>query len=170
MNIYLKLDKKPKTIRQLLLKLFSAEQPGNSHITAVETYYDKECKHVQCTSPRSRSFDDVLDICKTYFPKTNPKIVFKNLILLNPDFKNGEKTQMYFGNCGTINRIKFYYVTNDTKKVSAYTPFNCTNKLGSRFSWQDLTDMLNIKTPTEYLNYIDKNKKDGKENIKKQEN
>jgi len=47
MKIYLKLDKKPKTVRELLKLLFSSHL-DDRQTHNVATYHDEECTKPQC--------------------------------------------------------------------------------------------------------------------------
>lgn len=159
-KIYLKLDKKPRTIKSLLNSLYSER---NDHsVMATNTYSDKQCTVLQCQSYRQRSFDDIKILVKTYFPKTSPKVILKNLILLDPKTKNGTCTGFVFSNCSTIDRIKINYNYVGSNDRKDYYFKNCNfdiSKYDSEYSWRELFAMLNIHGIQDLIEYSKKHLK-----------
>lgn len=71
-------------------------------IRFVETYYDKNYKNVQCLNDKRRSFEDLLAVSKTYFPKTTQvqlMNVLKDLDIL-----------WYY--CSHVKKIVFHHAGN----------------------------------------------------------
>ncbi len=99
--IYLKLKSKPKRLNTLFRHLFNHCRHG--FFGSVETFRDEDCTILQCNSGRFRSFDDVYDIAKTYFPETTEKKVMKALLKLNLPYE-GEKVKIYIANCHDIKK------------------------------------------------------------------
>lgn len=70
MNIYFNItDEELEKIKNIKDLFFSQKSTQYPFVLFKETYFDKECTKRQCHCAR-RSFYDLLDICKTYFPKT----------------------------------------------------------------------------------------------------
>ena len=103
MKIYFEIDKKPRTVKELLKKGFSTLD-GRFKVT----YKDSKYKKKQCHSAR-RSFDDLLNICKTYFPRTKEQRLAKVLFQLNKEIGLG----CIF--CGTISKLVFHKRGMDLK-------------------------------------------------------
>lgn len=76
---YTKVPRKP-TLYEYLKECFQATSSNGITGKFVETFYDKECTKLQCKIAR-RSFDDLLVISQTLYPKASPasvaKIIFK---------------------------------------------------------------------------------------------
>lgn len=72
-KIYIQTDKRPKTVRELLRKLYSIEIVYNKVKRATSTYSNKECTILQCGPEKNRSFRDVYALCKTYFHNVSEK-------------------------------------------------------------------------------------------------
>ena len=69
LKLYLKDFKRKKTCKEFLIDLIVNYFP--------ETYYDKECKQLQCDRNRRRSITDLIFISKTYYTSlTKSKIMF----------------------------------------------------------------------------------------------
>jgi len=147
MKIYLKLNKKPKTIQELLLELFA--YGNNDKRTNVNTYNNKDCTSLQCNENKFRSFDEVYDIICTYFPRTTLKEAIHELISLDFGLENPLYIKMI--NCSTINRIVLYYTTESfNSNIFGIAKYN------SIYSWDDLLLYLNIKSKEELKSYVKK--------------
>lgn len=171
----LKGKSRPSSIIKFLeLFLFIGDSITIRRPSAKATYTDKECvERKQCDSGRMRSFDDILIVTKTYYPSITPKKLFH--ILLTTIFKI--KCQIYdyktgkydyqdryyclqMSNCGTMRRIRVWY--NISLNFSSQTKYDYLKniaKYNSKYSWIDLTNMLDIKSNEELINYIEKHKK-----------
>lgn len=102
MKIYLKLPKNKKfaNITALLKYGYKGELFIRKGFAA--TYSDKACKKQQCHNDANRSFEDLLIICKTYFPKTTEEQLAKSLYGL---FKYNKLIVIF---CDNINKLVFY--------------------------------------------------------------
>jgi len=153
MKIYLKLDKKPKTVRELLKILFSSyfstQQTHN-----VATYFDEQCTKTQCTSNRLRSFDDIFDIVHTYFPTVSDKTIFKYLLTLDVKSKVGTTSNLHIGSCGGIKRIRVLYYTGTSDNCTSLDRILNQTKYDSKYSMRELFNMINIKTQEEFTALI----------------
>ena len=100
--IYLDLTKKEKesikTPIDLLNILYNSEI---SFYTYKTTYYDEECLNVQCRKSTRRSFNDLIDLCQTYFPNISNDEVLESM--LDADINN-------FYYCEDIKKIVFHNV------------------------------------------------------------
>ncbi len=146
-KIYLKLKRKPKTIEELLLSLFSNGTVAKR--TNVITYSDEKCLNIQCIEGKLRSFDEVYDIITTYFPETTLKEIIHNLITL--DFKLDEPLYIKMTNCSTINRIVLYYST-DYFNTSIFD----ISKYNSKYCWDELLNLLKLKSIVDIKKYVKK--------------
>ncbi len=141
----------PAIIREFLLKFFS----HGIFRGAVETFNDKECTIQQCRANKYRSFDDMFDVIKTYFPNTTEKEFLNELITLS--ITTGHKApqilypQLYA--CSTMRRIRITYVTAQQYSLPFQSP-----KYDSKYSWKELLTMLNINNATGFREYIEKHK------------
>lgn len=115
MNIYFAITTKPKNITALLLDGFTA-QNGKF----VETFTDEELTQSQCHRAR-RSFIDLWDICKTYFPKcTKERLAW---VLLN-----NIPGLMCF-TCPIINRVVFQKDRHEKEEVGC--PYSDNNGIAA---------------------------------------
>ncbi len=166
MAIYLKNIKKPKSVRQLLGFLFSSYN-GTTTVRNVITYSDPECKEVQCLANKYRSFDDILEICKTYFPNVGVKRVAKDLFNLRIKVKENEGN-VYLNPslvvCNDINKGTIFFYT------SAFNPYanyhtdgplggNISQRRSGQYSWLELLQKVGVKDGSlkEFKEYYSKN-------------
>ncbi|MFA9239460.1 MAG: hypothetical protein ACEQSQ_06165 [Candidatus Paceibacteria bacterium] len=123
--IYLKLKNKPKSVKELIKIGFTK----NSGLFVV-TYADPECTIQECRAA-NRSFEDLLEISKTYFPRTTEKKLAKTLFKLNKEIN---LTASY---CCTIDKIVFdtfdyghspksmdRYLERKEKKIYGKSPYS----------------------------------------------
>jgi hypothetical protein len=146
-KIYLKLDKKPKNVAEILQLFWGT-------FGSVETFHDKECTKIQCEKNKGRSFDDLYYCCKTYFPNVTPKKVFHELVIYNLNNKI-----FYSGTCSTIGKIKINFTEYKTLKgvwINIYEKSISYSKYNSIWSWKELFKMLNIKNDEELTKYREK--------------
>lgn len=148
MAIYIKLDKKPNSLRQLMREYFSyaVREP---YVTNVRTYYNKECTILQCSAGKWRSFEDVLECAKTYFPSITPKKLLSLLLTLNIKNIDNERCELYMRSCADIRRINVFY----SPYVMGYSRIIEEAKYNSKYSWKELLDKLNIKNYEDLENY-----------------
>lgn len=150
MAIYLKLSENPQTLRMLLKTLFSY-QDSSGDITNIETYLDKECKKIQCNKNKIRSFDDTLEIAKTYFPETDEKDLMKTLLTLDIKDKRNRQCNLIMMTCEEINRINFVFAPDSRVREDFEDDCELEYKLGSPWSWKDLIGMIGIKTFEQFI-------------------
>jgi len=93
MKLYINTNKQFNDINELLTFCY----PTGDYFREY-TYFDKECTQIQCSASR-RSFEDLLSLCKTYFPETTEKDLMKTLIDMG----------MRYYRCGGIGKIVFHY-------------------------------------------------------------
>lgn len=148
-KIYIKVDKRPKNVKQLLEIFYdsnSIPRYGNVY-KGLNTYFDKECTKVQCITGKYRSFDDLFYLCQTYFPIVTPrKVLFE---LLNIKFSSpGTKIQCH--NCSGMRRIRIIpYNCN----IQSYSNIIENYKYDSKWSWKELLSMININNQEDLLNF-----------------
>ena len=157
-KIYFEQGTEVKNVDDILNKLLiSSNQASNK-----PTFYKyNNVYYKQCSAGKFRSFDDILLICKTYFPSVKVETVFKKLLLLNntkSSVLNDELNQR-FGYCGDIRRIR--YVGNySTSLQYFYGDAIARNQGESKYSWKDLFKMININNVEELKEFYLKNLKD----------
>lgn len=121
MALYVKEERKP-TLYEFLKHCFSIE--GNSGCF-VPTYTDKECTILECRVAR-RSFEALLEISQTYYPKCSEKALARIIYKLN-DLDN-----LYAYPCGTVKNIVFKIAPESTTKVDLW------KSMGSiKMDWKD---------------------------------
>lgn len=137
-KLYLKIDKAPESIKELLSMLYSVDM-NNKYIHykgSAITYSNKGLTTIQCVEKKARSIQDIIRLCQTYFPDVEIKEIFTNLL----KFKNGgfHLAPIY---CGTIRKANINW--------SSYTPvmwsFSKYRGIGD-YSWKDVLDTLGINT------------------------
>ena len=157
-KIYLESNVKVKNVDDILNKLLISDNQASNKPTFYKynnVYYN------QCSEGKYRSFDDILLICKTYFPSTKVETVFKKLLLLNNNLKDikNDRVKNKLSYCSTISRIR--YIANYSNSLySFYTTAIDKNKNESKYSWKDLFKMININNVEELKEFYLKNLKD----------
>ena len=156
-KIYFK-DVEVKNVDDILNKLLiSSSQTSNK-----STFYKyNNIYYNQCIAGKYRSFDDILLICKTYFPSVKVETVFKKLLLLNNTKSSvlNDSLKQRFAYCGDIKRIR--YIGNYSVSLEYFYSNAITRKQGeSKYSWKDLFKMININNVEELKEFYLKNLKD----------
>lgn len=116
MQIYLKISKDAAINNIYDLILYGYYGNNGESIYSYKfhrTYKDKECTIEEC-HPARRSFEDLLKICKTYFPNTTEVELALTLEKLRID----KKISCLY--CNTINKLVFI-----SHKSSAELSFTC---------------------------------------------
>ena len=157
-KIYFNQGTEVKNVDDILNKLLiSSSQTSNK-----PTFYKyNNVYYQQCSAGKFRSFDDILLICKTYFPSVKVETVFKKLLLLNNTKSSvlNDKLNQRFGYCGDIRRIR--YIGNYSLSLQYFYSNAITCKQGeSKYSWKDLFKMININNVEELKEFYLKNLKD----------
>lgn len=159
-KIYFESDVKVKNVDDILNKLLIKNLQSTT--SALNTYYKYEnVEYLQCEKNRYRSFDDILLICRTYFPSTKVETVFKKLLLLNnkKSLILNDNVKGQFRYCSTINRIR--YVANYNTTVNYFYHTAISSSYGnSKYSWKDLFKMININNFEELKQFYLKNLKE----------
>lgn len=106
----------------------------------VETYFDEECLNVQCRTAR-RSFEDLWEIAKTYFPETTEVILAKTLQnLFNKSF-------LLLSYCSDIRKAVFWpypELKNKAGSLLHYVAEECKDTKGqSSYSARDIEALAN---------------------------
>lgn len=143
----------PPTIGEFLKKFFSINYGIILTQKAVETYHDKECSVVQCYENKYRSFDNMLDIINTYYPDTTPKQLIHELLVADVRDCKGRPLAFHMGSCEDIQRIRICYYWEHVGE----SPFE-QSKYKSKWSWEELLNMLEIYNTNDLKAYIDKHK------------
>lgn len=145
MAIYLKLEEKPKTIKDLLTKLYS--NLCVESMKTIKTYSNPECTNTQCMPNRYRSLDDIVEIVNTYFPKATEKEIFLELFNLNFIIKDGKARLMPI-DCDEIDKPTMFYSCNLWGKPSQTFKEGHSN---SKYSWVDFFRIIGFQNTTEGL-------------------
>ena len=157
-KIYFEQGTEVKNVDDILNKLLiSSNQASNK-----QTFYKyNNVYYNQCSAGKFRSFDDILLICKTYFPSVKVETVFEKLLLLNNTKSSvlNDKLNQRFGYCGDIRRIR--YIANYSTPLGYFYSGAITRSQGeSKYSWKDLFKMININNVEELKEFYLKNLKD----------
>ena len=159
-KIYFNQGTEVKNVDDILNKLLisnSSQQTSNK-----PTFYKyNNVYYNQCSTGKFRSFDDILLICKTYFPSVKVETVFKKLLLLNNTKSSvlNDSLKQRFGYCGDIRRIR--YIGNYSMSLQWFYNDAITRSKGeSKYSWKDLFKMININNVEELKEFYLKNLKD----------
>jgi len=157
-KIYFEKSIKVKNIDYILNELLISKNNTSKKCT----YYKYNNKYYQqCSAHKYRSFDDILLICKTYFPSVKVETVFKKLLLLN-NAKNlvlNDQLNQQFGYCSDIRKIR--YIANYPISMKSFYSFALSRYQGnSKYSWRDLFKMININNVEELKEFYLKNLKD----------
>lgn len=157
-KIYFEQGIEVKNVDDILRKLLiSSSQSSNE-----PTFYKyNNVYYKQCSAGKYRSFDDILLICKTYFPSVKVETVFKKLLLLNNTKSSvlNDSLIQRFGYCGDIRRIR--YIGNYGSSSDSFYSDAMSRKQGeSKYSWKDLFKMININNVEELKEFYLKNLKD----------
>jgi hypothetical protein len=149
MAIYVKFaeEQKPRSINDFLIKFYT-QRPSFEQVYAAFTYNDKECTLIQCDKIR-RSFDDLLELVKTYYPSTTEKILISKLLKLKIDGYHS----IFLTNCSGMYRVRISYFTTKTNQRSFQSIIG-VNQYNSKNSWKELLEMIGITTEEQYLEYI----------------
>jgi len=153
MKIYVKFEI-PKTVREFLKKFFSVEN-GTSLAQNATTYTDPDCKNMQCSEKRSRSFRETCDCVQTYFPKATDKTIFRILLTLNLKNSLGQPMYLCTSFCSTVNRPVMYY---HTTKPPYYSSVNNTHNGVDNMSWKDIYGMWKLTDGPKVDAFIEKYK------------
>ena len=156
-KIYFK-DVEVKNVDDILNKLLISSSQTSNKSTFYK--YNNVCYN-QCSANKYRSFDDILLICKTYFPSVKVETVFEKLLLLNNTKSSvlNDSLKQRFAYCGDINRIR--YIGNYSTSLQNFYRDATTRAQGeSKYSWKDLFKMININNVEELKEFYLKNLKD----------
>lgn len=132
MAIYLKIPegKKFRSIEELLMYGFSEVRGDIKYF--VTTYLDKECTVQQCHNEASRSFEDLLEICQTYFPSTTKKRLAQMM------YRTFERTKFSPTFCGDIDKVVFDLFKQETKFGESMPQFQYNKKGKGQYSFNDI--------------------------------
>ena len=153
MAIYVKFaeENKPKTVREFLHKFFSSYK--EQYLRNVKTYSDKECTILQCNSDKYRSFDDIFELVKTYYPTVSIGTIFKILLTLKPEH-NQSTYNLFMMSCKDIKKINCLYVKFKGDKVTNYSDIIQNVSYDSNYTYKELFDMIGVKNQEDLDNIL----------------
>lgn len=143
MSIYLKIPigTEINNIKELLGVLYSNNIYNDiNDYYSITTYYDKECTLIECSKLR-RSFEDLLEICRTYFPSTTEEDLMKELL---------DSTYLKWSKCGDINKIVFYGLGFYKIDIEFFERYEKIYRLYSKNTYT-LTDLIKIAKRAEKI-------------------
>ena len=154
MAIYVKFaeESKPKTVREFLNKFFSSYK--EQYLRNVETYSNKECTISQCKPNKYRSFDDIFELVKTYYPTVNVGTIFKILLTLKPKDSSQNTYNLYMMSCGGILKINCLYVKFNNDCVKNYNYIIKHPSYNSNYTYEKLFNMIGVKNQTDLDNIL----------------
>ena len=153
MAIYVKFaeENKPKTVREFLHKFFSSYK--DQYLRNVKTYLDKECTILQCNSDKYRSFDDIFELVKTYYPTVSIGTIFKILLTLKPKH-NDIVYNLFMMSCSGIKKINCLYVKFKGDKVRNYKEIISNITYDSNYAYEELFNMIGVKNQEDLDNIL----------------
>ena len=153
MAIYVKFaeESKPKTVREFLNKFFSSYK--EQYLRNVKTYSNKECTILQCDSDKYRSFDDIFELVKTYYPTVSIGTIFKILLTLKPKH-NDIVYNLFMMSCSDIKKINCLYVKFQGDKVKNYKEIIQNTSYDSNYTYKELFDMIGVKNQEDLDNIL----------------
>jgi len=141
-------DKNPKDVKEIIIALYN-----NNYCASLKTYQDSLCTKLQCESSKSRSFNDIYYLCKSYLPATAPKDVIE--VLLNLKINN---KVIYGGACGNIKKIVInFYSMSEIKAAfidGTYDKYIDKSQYNSQWNWKELLEMIGITNNQQYNKYV----------------
>ena len=153
MAIYVKFaeESKPKTVREFLNKFFSSYK--EQYLRNVETYLDKECTVLQCKANKYRSFDDIFELVKTYYPTVSIGTIFKILLTLKP--KHDDIVyNLFMMSCSGIKKINCLYVKFQGNNVKNYKEIISNTTYDSNYKYEELFNMIGVKNQEDLDNIL----------------
>ena len=153
MAIYVKFaeENKPKTVREFLHKFFSSYK--EQYLRNVKTYSDKECTILQCNSDKYRSFDDIFELVKTYYPTVSIGTIFKILLTLKPKH-NDIVYNLFMMSCSGIKKINCLYVKFKGGSVKNYSDIIQNTSYDSNYTYKELFNMIGVKNQEDLDNIL----------------
>ena len=153
MAIYVKFaeESKPKTVREFLNKFFSSYK--EQYLRNVETYLDKECTVLQCKANKYRSFDDIFELVKTYYPTVSIGTIFKILLTLKPKH-NDIVYNLFMMSCSGIKKINCLYVKFQGNNVKDYKKIISNTTYDSNYKYEELFNMIGVKNQEDLDNIL----------------
>ena len=150
MAIYVNFER-PRTVKEFLNTFYQEDVYDSYKLVASETYKDKECTILQCNRNRIRSYDDLYELVKTYYPSYTRKKL--TLLLIKSNFNN-KIIGGYFGSCRDMNKIRYipiikYGVYNPEFK-NKYSLICNTMKLKSKYGWKELFSKVGINSQEDF--------------------
>lgn len=145
MKIYLKLKNPVESVEELIKQLFNSKTPYS--LASVKTYYDEECKYLQCDSNSYRSISDVISIIQTYF-ELNTEEAFKSLLKVTIP-----KHKIRFIFCQKINQSTIMFVKSNNLTINDLFGFM---KSTSKYCIQlrSIMNLSNIKSKSQFEELI----------------
>lgn len=111
---------KPENIKDVFIKLNDYENNATEGVR----------KGYHCNNKKLRSIDDLITICKYYFPKKSVKEILtevKEHLNLPVKGENGKTDHVLIGYCGNIKKHNFWhsvYLSNDNNNKYLNVKFN----------------------------------------------
>lgn len=155
-GIYFK-DFTPSTLEEMLEYLlvkysFKGSSRNATYNKRINCDDNKEEEVVQCTKDRYRSFDDVLELSKYYFPEATIEEVFTKLLLIDSETSDNidgnTKIGISLQRCSTIKRGVIHNVNYRIESVYRTIEDTCYN---SKYTWKELLSKININSYEDFL-------------------
>lgn len=137
LKLYLKNFERKKSCKDFLIKLIIDFFP--------ETYYDENCKNIQCYANRRRSISDLIFLCKTYYKSlTKNKIMFLiTSILLDKSVLKDLKINYYLNYCSTV---KKFVICSYGSVLKTFDNCIFNNYYNNRYPLSYVEDLENLFT------------------------
>jgi hypothetical protein len=148
MALYVKFaqEQRPNSVKGFLKKFYTREvtvDTARGHYT----YLDPECKQVQ-DRHQYRSFDDLLELVQTYYPKVTPVKLMHYLLTTKIALQGKDRVaRPHLGKCSDMGKIRFIpYMMDSYSEIS-------TKMSKSKYTWSELMRPLGIKTEHDFVKY-----------------
>lgn len=147
----------PSTLKEMLEYLlvkdsFKGSSKNPTYRLRINCDNNKEEDILQCSKDKYRSFDDVLELSKYYFPEATVGEVFTELLLI--DSKTSDKVDdntvvgISLTRCSTIKRGVIHNVNYRIKSAYMVIEDICYD---SKYTWKKLLSKININSYEDFL-------------------
>lgn len=155
MSIYIKLNKQPNSIKELLKELFSYIE--GQQLKSTMTYKDSNCKIIECYENKYRSIDAVVEVCQTYFSNLKDEEIIKK-ILFTVIERSGKQFNPYLIQCNEIQMPTLCFISVNTKRPPLInTEINRIYPYSKYKSWENILNIIGfnqISYKNEYIRII----------------
>lgn len=148
MALYVKFaqEQRPNSVKGFLKKFYTRDVDV-SIAKGQYTFFDPECTKVH-DKHQYRSFDDLLELVQTYYPKVTPVKLMHYLLTTKIALQGKDRfAKPHLGKCNDMGKIRFIpYMTDSYSNLDVKMP-------ESKYTWNELMRPLGIKTEHDFVKY-----------------